>query len=162
MKLNELFKQVDLINKMLDGQLLEISVRQHQITLVLKEPFIYLSNVFNLLGKIDVQNDGSFISSKDDVMYLVIGNLNFQEMEQQTLFYVFMKVISEMAEKVCTCPSLEYVVSEQYIKCFLDKPGLDIETLSKYEEVLHAKGKSELELHPQRPYLLFINEDWEE
>ena len=81
-------------------------------------------------------------------------------MTDKDVFYPFLKTIEDFAEKICTCPSLEFVITGQYMKCFLDKPGLRVEDLNHYEEILNAKGKGELELHPQRAYLFFINSSY--
>ena len=152
MKLNELFKQVGLINKMLDGQLLEISVRQHQVTLSIKDSLVYFPQIKKML---DFSDDSkSFVSFSDDIFYFVFVNLSSEDMTDKDVFYPFLKTIEDFAEKICTCPSLEFIISPQYLKCFLDN-------LREYEEVLGAEGEGELELHPQRPYLLFINENSE-
>lgn len=159
MKLNELFKQVGLINKMLDGQLLEISVRQHQVTLSIKDSLVYFPQIKKML---DFSDDSkSFVSFSDDIFYFVFVNLSSEDMTDKDIFYPFLKTIEDFAEKICTCPSLEFIISPQYLKCFLDKPGLKVGNLREYEEVLGAEGEGELELHPQRPYLLFINENSE-
>ena len=158
MRINELFKKVKEIDEMLGNQLLEISVKQHQITISTKEPNVYFNYVQKLIDA-SLDKDSSFISFLNDVLYFVFSDLSVEEMKEDNLFYLFMLTISDFSEKVCKCPSLEFVISPQYIKCFLDKPGLTIDALSDYEDVLEAKGKAELELHPQRAYLLFINED---
>lgn len=159
MKLNELFKQVDLINEVLDGQLLEISVRQHQVTISIKDSLVYFPQLKKMF---DFAFDSkSFVSFSDDIFYFVFVNLSSEDITDKDIFYSFLKTIEDFAEKICTCPSLEFVISPQYLKCFLDKPGLKVGNLREYEKVLDAEGKGELELHPQRPYLLFINENSE-
>ena len=74
MKLSKLFKQVNLINKMLDGQLLEVSVRQHQITLSIKDSLVYFPQIKKML---DFSDDSkSFVSFSDDIFYFVFVNLS--------------------------------------------------------------------------------------
>ena len=72
-------------------------------------------------------------------------------------FLTLNKLIIEISETICKCPALEIVFSGQYLKCYLDKPGLTTEDLKSYERIFDSEGT--LELHGQRPYLLFINED---
>lgn len=164
MKLNDLFTQTKLIDELLGGQLLEISVKQHNITISITEPLIYLpyaKKLLSLINDLDGVLEKSFISIHNDIIYFTFEKLSSEDIKEESPLYLFMKTIEEFADKICTCPSLEFIISNQYLKCFLDKPGLTVKSLSDYEDVLNAKGKGELELHPQRPYLLFINENFE-
>ena len=155
MGLNYLFEQFDIVNDMLGNQLLEMSIKQHQITLSMKEPifeFQYIQSLLSLYSK-----EECYVTTHTDTLYFTLVGLSTDVLSEDNMFYPFMDIIEEIAKEVCTCPSLEFVISSQYIKCFLDKPGLKVSDLSKYEEVFKANGQGELELHPQRPYLLFIN-----
>lgn len=159
--LDKLFEMVKRLNDILDGQLLEVSVKQHQITISVKEAILHFNHIKDLL-LFSIHDDVSFISVNNDILYLTFGGLSVEEVDStKPIFKTFINIISQFAEKVCTCPSLEFIISPQYLKCFLDKPGLGIKDLKEYENILDAKGKGELELHPQRPYLLFINEKYE-
>ena len=139
---------------------MEISVRQHQITISTKEGLVSFLDFETLLG-FAVDKDLSFVSIQNDILYFTFGGLS-TEIGKKHIFYLLMETIEEFADKVCTCPSLEFIISPQYLKCFLDKPGLTVGNLKDYEDVLEVKDKGELELHPQRPYLLFINENYKE
>lgn len=158
-EIDNLFVTFEEVNKLLDGQLLEISVKQHQITLVMSESLINIQMINNMLKYVQDPLE-SYISFLNDVLYFVLGGFSISNPDEN-IFYPFMKIINEFSEHICKCPSLEYVVSAQYIKCFLDKAGIKISDLKKYEEILEAKEKGELEMHPQRPYLLFINENYD-
>lgn len=159
MKIEDLFKQFNQIDKKLDGDILEISVKQHQITFSLKEPLVTFNDISNLIAM--YASDNSYVTTKNDIIYITFNDISNDLIKKNNSLYDFMTIIQEMSDKVCTCPSLEYIISREYIKCFLDKPGLRVSDLLEYENILEAKGKGELELHPQRPYLLFINENLE-
>lgn len=155
MKTKTLFKDFEKINKILDGKLVEISIRQHQIGLVLNKT-ISVSQIQKFLPSIP-SIDNSFVTFHDDFLYFIIEELHYEDINTKSYFHNFMQVINAMSEEICQCPALEYVVSSQYVKCFLDKNGLTIADLSKYESILESETPAEVEMHPQRPYLLFIN-----
>lgn len=158
MKIKKLFEKFNEINDILGGHLTEISVKQHQITFLVQESLLEAQPLMELLNSVDSYTD-SFITTRDDVLYISIGRLSLDSMSKKDILYPFVYIITSFAQKICTCPSLEFIVAKEYIKCFLDKPGLKISDLKTYEDILGVKGKGELELHPQRPYLLFINEN---
>ena len=164
MKLDDLFNRTKEIDEMLGNQLLEISVKQHSITISITESmihFLHAEKLIIMVAGMKGASKKSFISTHNDIIYFTFEDLSTDKMMEKDPLRLFMETIEDFAEKICTCPALEFIISNQYLKCFLDKPGLTIENLSEYEEVLEAKGKGELELHPQRPYLLFINENFE-
>lgn len=156
--IKKLFEQINVINNMIDADLLEVSVKKHQITLVLNNKMIGFDTINSLLDmcKKDVQEE-SFLANNNDNFYFTIGNLSLDNLDKNNIFYPFIYVIDQMAQHVCSCPALEFTISSQYLKCYLDKPGLKVSDLSNYEKILKAKDLGELELHPQRPYLLFLN-----
>lgn len=158
--INNLFETFGLLNTTMDNQILEMSVKQHQITFIMKESILYFPYVNKLTKHITNYNE-SYVTTHNDVLYFIIGDLSTKNLDEGDLLYPFVSLIEKFADKICQCPSLEYVVSNQYIKCFLDKPGLKLTDLEEYELILGAANKSELEMHPQRPYLLFINENYE-
>lgn len=156
MKTQKLFEDFYKLNTILEGRLVEISVRQHQIALVIDKTF-KLSLIERFMSSIP-SLDEAFLTFHDDHLYLIVEEINSKDIvNTQSLFYNFMKVIGIMSEEICQCPALEYVISSQYIKCYLDKNGLTVSDLEKYEEILESDVPAEIELHPQRPYVLFIN-----
>ena len=153
--IQKLFKDFINLNEVFDGQLLEISVKQHQIVLLFNES-VYFNDLERILKNSEDYTE-SYISIYENYLCVIVGGFS-DDLNKQNEFYNFLLVIRKMSQEICQCPALEYVVSAQYIKCYLDKTGLGIEDLIKYEEILGAKDKGELEMHPQRPYFLFINE----
>ena len=137
-----------------ENSILEISVKQDQISLLLKEPMLNFKD-FSVINDYIEKGDVYTILTQEQ-LYVMIDDPVFSEKTSSPFAYL-MQIIQKMAEEICTCPVLEYSVTDTYIKCFLDKPGLKIDDLHKYEEILEVVGDAELELHAQRPYLLFIN-----
>lgn len=137
-----------------ENSILEISVKQDQISLLLKEPMLNFKD-FSIINDYIEKGDVYTILTQEQ-LYVMIDDPVFSEKTSSPFAYL-MQIIQKMAEEICTCPVLEYSVTDTYIKCFLDKPGLKIDDLHKYEEILEVVGDAELELHAQRPYLLFIN-----
>ena len=159
--MNDLFNSFKSINEILEGELLEISVRRNQISYIFGGNSIGLKDVKTLIDvmkKYEISN--SYLTIQDDTYLFLTFEDWYKEAETDGRYLdnVFKMYIDEISEKICTCPALEFVVSNQYIKCFLDKGGLTVDDLSSYEELMGAKGS--LELMPQRPYLLFINENY--
>ena len=158
MKIEYLFNQFNKINEKLEGEILEMSVKQHQVTISLKESLLSFNDV-DILN--DIYSFQNYVTTKNDIIFITFPDISQDTIEEKSDLYIFMSVITQMANDICSCPSLEFVISKEYIKCFLDKPGIRTSDLLKYEEILGAKDKGELELHPQRPYLLFINDNLE-
>ena len=157
MKTKNLFDDFAKLNTVLKGKLVEISVRQHQIALVVDKT-LSVGQIRRFLPVIPSTKD-AFITFHENYLYFIIEELNYKDISTKSCIHNFMQVINAMSEEICQCPALEYVVSSQYIKCYLDKTGLTISDLSKYEKILESENPAELEMHPQRPYLLFINNE---
>lgn len=160
MKIDELFEAFNRINTSLGDEILEISVKKHQISIIIEDSLFYFPYVHALL-KSTYNHNEAYVTTHQDRIIFTLGALSTGQLHEANMFYPLIELIEQFAEEICQCPSLEYVISKQYIKCFLDKPGLKLDDLKKYEEILSADGLGELEMHPQRPYLLFINENYE-
>ena len=151
--MDELFEEFKQINEKLELDLLEISVRKHQISYIFAGSTIGLQDIETLTCLTQNYNIRQ--------SYLVVQEENFviftfERWEDEKS--PFKKYIIEIGEKVCQCPALEFVVSNQYIKCFLDKGGLTVDDLVAYEKIMGVSGT--LEMAPPRPYMLFINENY--
>ena len=157
--ISKLFKTFNEVNKECDYKLLEISVKKTQIKFIFKESLIFFPSIVSFLETVPYDPEESFITFYDERINITFGGIYENKLQKDNIFYPFMNVITQFAEEICACPSLEFVISELYLKCFLDKPGIGVDDLKKYEEILNAEGKGGLELHPQRPYLLFVNEE---
>ncbi len=138
-----------------ESNLIEISVKQHQITLCLENKHIlYFSDVLSLCHDVMVNPQDTYVTHHDKNFYIIIPNID-DNMKNSSKFDDFMKVIEYMAEHICQCPALEYVIYSNYIKCFLDKPGIKVADIVKLEELFNSECT--LELGANRPYALFVN-----
>lgn len=158
MRIDDIFKRFSQINDMFNDELIEISVKQHTISLMFNESmlsFYQLGVLFKSLPKDTV----GFVTFFNEEIIVNIERLSTDILDNTNIFYPLVSLIEDFAKEICQCPSLEYSVSGQYMKCFLDKPGVRVSDLNKYEELLEAEGRGELEMHPQRAYFLFINEN---
>lgn len=141
------------------SNLIEISVRQHRISLYLRnDDIIYLSDVLNLCHDVLVNPEDTIITPDEKGFYILIEEIP-DEVNQSSKFKELVQVIRYMAEHICQCPALEYVISSHYIKCFLDKPGIKLSEIQKMEELFGEECT--LELSAGRPYALFINTNFE-
>lgn len=137
--------------------IVEISIKQHHITIQLKSPnMLYFSDVLSLSHDTLVTPQSSYVTNDNDIIYLMIEDIPDDIETITSDFKIFVQVIRFLAENICQCPSLEYVISGQYIKFFLDKPGFKLEDLKKVEDLFGMECT--LELAGPRPYILFINE----
>ena len=161
----KVFNEISNLRK--DLKIVEISLRQGQF-LIIFEPGIIPLNAFEKISKAVRKSDNGLLPIYSSIGFinenpaLIINTNNFKsdQFEFSPTFEVLDKVITYAAENICKCPALEIAFSSQYIKCYLDKPGITTEDISKYEEMFLLRGT--LELFGQRPYLLLINDDFEE
>lgn len=157
----DVFDMFDSVSEFLEGAYLtEISLKQNQITLTFDKDILRLSSIKLLLEFIEdliPSDNNGYFTSLNDIPMIVIPDIKFTGLTQKNnVFMVMMDLITKIAEKICTCPSLEIVFSSNYLKCYLDKPGLTVNDLREYEKLFDLEGS--LELHAQRPYLLFVRE----
>lgn len=161
--MSKLFEAYNKISKIFNDNLIEISVRRHEITLEFDEKIVLLDNINHFYKKSPI-TEGSFIASNEDSLFLVckLDDDILEDKEKQGLFKDFISITNEIFEKVCKCPVFEFIISDKYIKMYLDKQGLTTSDLEAYETIFKEEGEGTLELHVQRPYLLFVNVNFEE
>lgn len=152
------------IKKYLQSSLIEISVKQHQITFIFEKEILPLKTLYLVHDWIytDLETDQAYLTSLNDIPMVVIPDLYFNqgelsENENHSSLISMLYMISIVADKICKCPALEIAFSDQYLKCYLDKPGLTMNDLENYQKMFGPNPT--LELQVQRPYLLFINEN---
>ena len=159
------FEKISNIRNIVD--VVEISLRQGQFMILFKPQIIPLDVLESFSKEIRRQDNGiaptyCSITFINENPALVINTNKFKsdQFEFGDTFQVLYDTIHYAADNICKCPALEIVFSNQYIKCYLDKPGLTLDDVSKYEVMFRCKGT--LELFGQRPYLLLINDVFEE
>ena len=165
----DLFKSFnDIQHRRSDVKILEISIRQGQILIIFEKDLIPLRALMDLSEMVRVKESSSLLSKYSSIGFigenpsLIIDVNNFKSdlFKFSDIFQVLIDTIEYAADNICKCPALEIVFSDKYIKCYLDKPGITLEDVSKYEQMFNSKGT--LELFGQRPYLLLINDNFEE
>lgn len=154
------FELVKKVNEELAGDITEISVKAHQISMMFAGPtvlpmvdIVKLDTIWDNLFVTDVTtfNEDMFVS------YRELSATDFDGADAKVLY----DIITQLREKLCSCPSLEFVISESYFKIFLDIPNVEVKNLLDVNEMFGGDGY--LELNDVRPYILYINDavEWD-
>lgn len=139
------------------NQIVEISIKQHHITIILKDSNIfYFADVLALAHDALVTPQSSYMTVSQDIIYLMIEDIPEDVDNIKSDFKELIQVIRYLSDNICKCPSLEFVFSGQYIKFYIDKPGLKLDDLKKVEHLFNHECT--IEFTGQRPYILFIND----
>lgn len=162
--MSNLFKTFKKISELFDDNITEISVKRHQIALEFNEKAILLHSLNQFYKESPKFKEDSFIASNEGSLFLVcqISEDVLNDSEKQGLFKDFISITDEIFDKVCKCPVFEFVLTDKYLKMYLDKQGLTTKDLETYESIFKEEGEGTIELHAQRPYLLFVNINFEE
>lgn len=154
--LRKVFEDFNAVNNKLSVNIKELSIRQSRINFEFKDGFVLYSNVvLELLEDPLVEPDILYITAFDGAIKLTIdiNTISLDQIPEDSLFKDFFDLINELGEHICKCPSLEYVVSDKYLKVFIDKPSMDLKSLNNLKKVFDSEFT--LELNKQRPYILF-------
>lgn len=153
-----LFKVFSSIADYFTYDLIEIAIKPRQTVLIFNGAYLMDKDLKQLLDITKGANQG-FLYSEENIMHYA---LDYNEDETiPKISQPFINVLKEISEKVCACPILEFVVSDKYIKMYLDKRDLTVDDLTKYEEIFGFPNEGTLMLHTQRPYLLFVNTEYD-
>ena len=137
----------------------EISVHQNQIDFLFESgKILYMDSLYKLedvtnpvkISDITMFNNQLIVSCRD---LEPIDKKKKKESSTHPL-WLFRQIIEELSKTVCACPALEFVVSDNYIKCYIDKPNIVLSDLIKINKIFDADGI--LELNGQRAYVLFV------
>lgn len=157
--LNMMFSAFDKLNDFKkDGEkILEISVYQNQVTFTFESGNIVYLDILSDIEKIIDPIKITDITFFEDRLRASCRDLS--ELEPQNGVVVknplclFKYVVTQISELVCKCPALEFVVSETFIKCYIDKKNIPLNNLIKLDELFDSEGVLELGL--QRSYVLY-------
>ncbi len=155
--IEKVFEDFKAVNNKLSANLIELSIKQSRINFEFKDASVLYSFVLlELLDDSLVEPDILYMTAFDGVVKLTIDTtaIPLTEIPEDSLFKDFFDLIDELGKHVCKCPSLEYVVSDKYVKVFIDKPSMDLKALNDLEKVFDSEFT--FELNKQRPYILFI------
>lgn len=155
--IDEAFQSFYSIDQLLESEVMEISVKRSQLVFTFLDELMITMDDLLVLNKLDDNLTVSDITCFQNRLYIAIRNIDPAKVKGDSIFYPLMTVITHLRDLVCSCPALEYVISKEYIKVFLDVPNIKVSDLMKTFDVF--KQDPFVELTGDRPYLLFINED---
>lgn len=155
--IDEVFQSFYSINQLLESEVVEISVKRSQLVFTFLDELIITMDDLLVLNKLDDNLTVSDVTCFQNRLYIAIRDIDSDKVKNDSVFYPLMIMIKQLRDLVCSCPALEYVVSGEYIKVFLDVPNIKVSDLMKTLDAF--KQDPFVELTGDRPYLLFINED---
>jgi hypothetical protein len=161
--LNAAFNAIKEFNSFLSNKIIEISVKRSQIVLTFEDELMITFSDLLKLNQIDDVLNITDVTCFENRIYVSYKKLSEELMLQDGRhkdFVAIYNIIVFLRENLCTCPALEYVLAEPYIKIFLDLPNVQLSDVNKVSSEL--KQDPFLELTADRPYLLYINEEYQE
>ena len=151
------FKSFEHIDDQLDVDLMEISVKQSQMVLTFYDELIVNMSDLEKLNKIGDKLKVTDITCFQDRLYVSMRNIkDIDSFGGSSYFIPFYQIITVLRDLICSCPALEYIISNEYIKVYIDLPNIRLSELYKIIDVF--KQDPFIELSGDRPYLLFFNE----
>ena len=160
--LKVMFEAFDTINNIQGVEdIREISVHQNQISFLFTSTNIVYMKIIDEIEKIiypiEIDDitlfEDSLIASCRDLTGLKPDNNDYTA----NPLCLFKCVINELSKTVCSCPALEFVLSDTYLKCYIDKPNIPLQDIAKLDKIFDSRGI--LELSGQRPYVLYVKGD---
>lgn len=144
------------IKSHLKGDLLEISIKKSDISFCFNNQVSF--DDISFLDQLSLSVGVTNITSFEDMLFVNFENLsedmgNFGEGG----FLFLYNVIYKLSDVLCSCPALQFVVSDLYIKVFIDLPNITVQNLVEVDKLFGSQGV--LELNSARPYVLYVK-DW--
>lgn len=142
----------------IDNTLIEISIKKSRINYeFLDANLLHIQGINGLLEDELITESMLYLTSLNDNIRvtfdcedIVLHNM----VPDNSIYKPLLNLLEEIGEHICQCPALEYAISEDYVKVYIDKPNIAIEDLQNLSEVFDSSFS--LELQKQRPYCLFI------
>lgn len=154
----DLFDQFDKINNQLDNNVVELSIKKSRISLSFENGDVLKIDDIKKINKICDKFNVGEINTFHDVLYV-----HFTELQEENItdddkcpISKLYNLIFKLRDILCTCPALEYIISGDYLKVFIDLPNIKIVDISKLDRLFKSEGF--LELNMQRPYVLYIRD----
>ena len=157
----KMFDKFDLINSELDNDITEISIKQSQIVFSFQYGAITMHDL-KILDEICHALSITEVAAFQDTIHVRFANLS-RELFAESLpspcpiLTTFYELIFHLQDVLCTCPALEYVISDSYLKVYIDLPNVHVKDIAQLDEMFQAEGV--IELNNQRPYVLYVK-DW--
>ena len=155
-----LLSNVEKINSELDNDILEISVKQSRMSMSFQDMSILSFKDFRVLDSYCNILSISEVTAFSDVLHVHFSNLSYdmlKEYQGKCPLMELYDLIFKLQDVLCTCPALEYVVSDAYVKVYIDLPNVHVKDVAKLDEIFSSEGV--LEINNQRPYVLYVK-DW--
>lgn len=164
--IKELFSYFDEVNKGLKNPILEISIKQSQMVFCFEDlstiaipDLMTLNNNCCIIAatKVTAFQDIIHVHFEDLSDELVLQREKNKELKDIPILKLF-DFIFRLKDQLCSCPNLEYAISDDYIKIYIDVPNLNVKQLYNIDKLLKSDGI--LEVNTQRPYILYVK-DWQ-
>lgn len=160
--IKKLFKYFDEINEGLENPILEVSVKQSQMVFCFEETNRITIPDLEILNNLCPLMSISEITTFQDMIFVHFENLSesfLKDADKKNRFAILdlYGFIFSLAKSFCTCPNLEFAISNNYIKIYIDLPNVTVKQTYEMDELLKSDGI--LELDTQRPYVLYVK-DW--
>lgn len=157
--INQVFKGIQTINSLLDADIMEVSVKASQVVLTFYNEIIISMNDLRILDMIGENLKITDVTCFQNRLYVSFRDMDdLDTLGENSEFVCFKDLIVKLRDLLCTCPALEYVASAEYLKIFLDLPNVRVSDLCKLSDTFDQDPF--IEFSGDRPYLLFINEDY--
>lgn len=159
MLLKKLFAAIEDMNDNLENKIGEISVKYSSISISFSDMSCLKINDFKALNDMFNSISVSSITAFQDEIHVHFEDLSddiWKGEEENNLYNLYVLILL-LREKLCTCPALEYVISESYLKIYVDLPNIHVGNLVDIDKALSSEGI--IEFNYQRPYILYVR-DW--
>ncbi len=155
--IKEAFQAINAIDHELQADILEISVKQSQMVFSFYDELIVEMSDLKKLDSMEDNIQVTDITCFQNQLYVAIRDIeDINSFNSNAPFFYLYKIIVALREVICTCPALEYVISKEYLKVFIDLPNIKLSELYKLKDSFNQDPF--VEFSGDRPYLLFINE----
>lgn len=158
-KVNKVIDIFYKISNLTCNSLLEISIKKSRVNFEFKESnLIHIRDVIDLLEDDFIDEDYLYFTAFENNIHLTYDcgdKVAHNDIPSTSIFKNLFDLLEEIGEHICQCPALEYIIAENYIKIFIDKPNIEFNDLYNLQKVFGQEFT--LELQKQRPYCLFVN-----
>lgn len=160
-KVNTVLKTFSKVNKMVGGELLEISVKKSRLNFEFQNgDLVSASTIMGLLKDELIDEENLYMTDFNNSIRITFECKDMVEqglIPDKSVFSDLFVLLQEIGDHICQCPALEYTISTDFIKVYIDKPNIFIDDLNNLQEVFDSNFS--LELQKQRPYCLFVKKN---
>ena len=151
--IDEAFQAFDKMDSHVEGEIAEISVKQSQFVISFVDQQYIKADDIEALSNLQNVSD---ITCYNNELFVAMRDVEEQWAMKSEHVQAFYRIILTLRDHVCQCPNLEYVISHDYLKVYLDVPNIQLSALAALIQLF--KQDPFVEFGADRPFLLFINE----